>query len=78
MPMPIDLTVNYVDGTSENFYIPLRMMRGEKPTNATKKADWAWAYPSYTLETGKAVKSVEIDPSQLMADIDRDNNVARQ
>ena len=78
MPMPIDIKVNYTDGSSEDFYIPLRMMRGEKPTKATKKADWAWAYPYYELKTNKAVKSVEIDPSQLMADINRDNNVARQ
>ncbi|QHI37521.1 Aminopeptidase N [Kordia antarctica] len=78
MPMPIDLTVNYTDGSSENFYIPLRMMRGEKPTKATKKADWAWAYPTYSLKASKTVKSVEIDPSQLMADINRGNNVARQ
>lgn len=78
MPMPIDLTVNYTDGSSENFYIPLRMMRGEKPTKATKKDDWAWAYPYYALKTSKTIKSVEIDPSQLMADVNRENNVARQ
>lgn len=78
MPMPIDITVNYTDGTSEDFYIPLRMMRGEKPTKATLKADWPWAYPYYSLKTNKEVKSVEIDPSQLMADVDRDNNVARK
>ncbi|WP_420571180.1 M1 family metallopeptidase [Kordia sp.] len=77
MPMPIDLTVNYTDGSSEEFYIPLRMMRGEKSTTATQKADWAWAYPFYLLETSKTVKSVEIDPSQLMADINRENNVGR-
>ncbi|WP_456377824.1 M1 family metallopeptidase, partial [Lutibacter sp.] len=28
MPMPIDVTVRYVDGSTENFNIPLRMMRG--------------------------------------------------
>jgi hypothetical protein len=78
MPMPIDLTVNYADGSSENFYIPLRMMREEKPTKATQKADWAWAYPYYALKTSKTIKSVEIDPSQLMADVNRENNVARK
>ncbi len=78
MPMPIDITVNYTDGTSEDFYIPLRMMRGEKPTKATIKDDWPWAYPQYALKTSKNIKSVEIDPSQLMADINRDNNVARK
>ena len=30
MPMPIDLTVDYLDGTKETFYIPLRMMSFKK------------------------------------------------
>lgn len=75
MPMPIDLRVAYTDGSTENFYIPLQMMRGEKPTSATIIKDWAWAYPIYTFETQKTIKSVEIDPSGLMADIDRTNNI---
>ena len=74
MPMPIDLTVTYTNGVTEDFYIPLQMMRGEKPTAATTIKDWAWAYPTYTFETKKTVKSVEIDPSGLMADVDRGNN----
>ena len=75
MPMPIDLSVTYTDGSKEDFYIPLQMMRGEKPTSATVLSDWAWARPTYTFETKKAVKSVEIDASQMMADVKRDNNV---
>ncbi|WP_457618925.1 M1 family metallopeptidase [Lutibacter sp.] len=74
MPMPIDVTVTYIDGSHKNFNIPLRMMLGRKTTNATILKDWAWAYPTYTFATSKEVKSVEIDPSQLMADIDRSNN----
>ncbi|MGE5944559.1 MAG: M1 family metallopeptidase [Flavobacteriales bacterium] len=74
MPMPIDVTVTYMDDTTEDFYIPLRMMRGEKPTTATKKPDWAWAYPTYTFETNKTVKSVTIDPKNHMADINKENN----
>ncbi|TNJ47101.1 M1 family metallopeptidase [Tamlana fucoidanivorans] len=74
MPMPIDLTVTYTDGTTEDFYIPLQMMRGEKPTAATIIKDWAWAYPTYTFDVSKPVKSVEIDPKHMMADIDRENN----
>ncbi|MDX1672495.1 MAG: M1 family metallopeptidase, partial [Balneolaceae bacterium] len=31
MPMPIDLVVEYADGSSELYYIPLRITRGEKP-----------------------------------------------
>ena len=74
MPMPIDVEVTYVDGSKEAFNIPLRMMRGEKPTKATKIADWTWAHPTYTFTTSKEVKSVEIDPSKLMADINQENN----
>jgi aminopeptidase N len=74
MPMPIDLTVTYQDGSSEDFYIPLQMMRGEKPTTATTIKDWAWAYPTYTFKTSKYISSVEIDSSQMMADIDKTNN----
>lgn len=74
MPMPIDLTVTYTDGSTEDFYIPLQMMRGEKPTEATLIKDWAWARPTYTFETSKPVKSVQIDPSEMMADIDKANN----
>jgi hypothetical protein len=75
MPMPIDLKVTYTDGSVEDFYIPLQMMRGEKPTSATIISDWAWAMPTYTFDTKKVVQSVEIDSSQMMADIDRINNI---
>ena len=74
MPMPIDVTVTYIDDTTEDFYIPLRDMRGEKPTSATLKPDWAWTYPLYSFEASKEVKSVVIDPKGLMADIESDNN----
>ena len=74
MPMPIDLSVTYTDGSTEDFYIPLQMMRGEKPTSATIISDWAWAMPTYTFDAKKDVKSVEIDSSQMMADVNRENN----
>ncbi|MBE0423980.1 MAG: M1 family metallopeptidase [Lutibacter sp.] len=75
MPMPIDIKITYVDGSTENFYIPLSMMRGEKTTDATLIKNWSWANSTYDFLASKEVKSVEIDPSQLMADIDRENNV---
>ncbi len=79
MPMPIDIEIKYVDGTKELFYIPLRMMRGEKPQEEPRKLleDWAWAYPNYTFNVNKPkskILSVTIDPKGLMADINRDNN----
>ena len=74
MPMPIDVEVTYLDGNSESFNIPLEMMRANKPTVATILKDWGWANPTYTFKTAKAVKSVAIDKSKLMADINEGNN----
>lgn len=83
MPMPIDVLVLYNDGTMETFYIPLRMMRGEKENpypnvNRTLLPDWAWAYPTYefTIDTPRnSIQGIVIDPSQLMADVALENNV---
>ncbi len=75
MPMPIDLKVTYIDGSTEYFYIPLRMLLGSKPTSATVINDWSWTSPTYSFTTSKTVKTVEIDSKNLMADINRDNNI---
>ncbi|MBF4515152.1 M1 family metallopeptidase [Flavobacterium sp. ANB] len=83
MPMPIDLKVDYTDGTSENFYIPLRMMNFIKPNpNSNEKRtvveDWAWAMSNYSFTIDKnktAIKKITIDPSGLMADVKPANNV---
>ncbi|WP_218597804.1 M1 family metallopeptidase [Polaribacter sp. NJDZ03] len=75
MPMPMDVEVTYTDGTSESFNIPLEMMRGSKPTTSTLLKDWGWAMPTYSFTVSKSVKSVSIDKSGLMADINLDNNV---
>jgi hypothetical protein len=80
MPMPIDLEVEFIDGSKELYYIPLQMMRGEKPVAATTKIlnDWAWAYPTYTFSLNKPksdIKLITIDPLENMADVVRDNNI---
>jgi hypothetical protein len=74
MPMSIDLQVIYQDGSQDDFYIPTRMLLGNKPTNSTILKDWAWAIPTYTIKTKKKIKSVEIDPSKLMWDVNMNNN----
>ena len=82
MPMPIDLLVEYTDGTKESFYIPLRMMNFEKenPTPNIKRTvlkDWAWGNPKYFFEINKnktAIQKITIDASGLMADVKRENN----
>ena len=74
MPMPMDVEVVYQDGTIESFNIPLEMMRGNKPTTSTVLKDWGWAYPTYSFDVSKEVKSIVIDKSGLMADINSENN----
>ncbi len=74
MPMPIDIMVTYEDGSSEWFNIPLQMMYGNKPTEAKVLETWSWVNPLYTVTTAKKVSHVQIDPKNLMADIDRVNN----
>jgi Peptidase family M1 domain len=81
MPMPIEITVTYEDGSFENFYIPLRMMSfiKENPNSSTKWTvlnDWTWGNPNYTFEIeGKNVTKITIDESQLMADTNKENNI---
>lgn len=82
-PMPIDLYVEYADGSKELFYIPNLELRGEKPVEnleiyqgvkRTTLKPWAWSQPVYTLEASKQVKKVIIDPTQRLADKDYSNN----
>ena len=83
IPMPMDILVEYTDGTKESFYIPLRMMNFEKenPTPEIKRTilnDWTWADPNYFFEIPKAkssIKKITLDPSGLMADVKRVNNI---
>ena len=83
MPMPIDLLVANSDGSQETYYIPLQMMRGEKENpypnlNRTVSKDWGWAHPTYELTIDKPLDEIQalvIDPSQLMADVNGENNV---
>jgi hypothetical protein len=82
IPMPIDLLVEYIDGTKEAFYIPLRMLSfiKENPNPAMKLTilnDWAWGNPNYSFwlpTNSKKVKKITIDPSGLMADVKPENN----
>lgn len=80
MPMPLDLQVTFDDGSTADYYIPLRMMFGQKPAEGVQRTvlpDWAWAYPEYAfdIESDKTVQKVVIDTSERMADVNRENNV---
>ncbi len=81
-PMPIDLLVTYVDGTKELYYIPMNELLGNKPVEdlTIPRVDlptWPWVLPNYTLKISRKasnILTIEIDPSQRMADINRKNN----
>jgi hypothetical protein len=82
MPMPLDVKVTFKDGSSEWHYIPQYLMFGEKapePGQEGRKVyeSWKWTHPSYTISSARRltdIVSVEIDPSQRMADVNRKNN----
>ncbi len=81
IPMPIDLYVRYEDNSLELIHIPLRMMFGvkENEMNIPRSVleEWTWAHPTYTfsLNRDKKVKSMAIDVTGRMADVDFDNNI---
>ena len=83
MPMPLDILVVTTAGEQETVYVPLRMMRGEKDNpypqlKRTVAEDWSWAHPTYELVVDMPLtelSGINIDPSQLMADVDRSNNI---
>jgi len=81
MPMPLEILIQYTDNSYELHYIPISLMRGEKKNsytlNWTVHSDWSWANPKYSFSLNKeknTIKAVIIDPSGLMADVDKQNN----
>jgi hypothetical protein len=82
MPMPLDVTLQYKDGSKEMAYIPQYLMFGAKPAEDASMPwmvfePWKWTDPTYTFEVDHRltdIKVVEIDASQRMADVDRKNN----
>ncbi len=82
MPMPIDLELNFKDGSKELHYIPLSLMYGDKPAENNTPRDvheeWRWTHPTYILEVKRKLTDlikVEIDPTKRLADIERRNNL---
>ena len=81
MPMPIDIVVTDNKNKKHYFNIPLRIMRGSKAAdrgmNFEVLPDWPWTNPTYEVTLPfkiKKIKSIEIDPTARIADIDFKNN----
>lgn len=81
MPMPIDLQLTFKDGSTEMHYIPLDLMYGAKSAEEAgfRKVypAWKWTNETYVIESNRRLGDIsiaEIDPSQRMADTERQNN----
>jgi len=82
-PMPLDVVVTFKNGKQKMYNIPLYMMWGTKPAEIPDMPyevvkPWGWTIPAYELTIDarfKDIVKVEIDPSQRMVDVNRDNNV---
>ncbi len=79
IPMPIELVLEYKDGSKEMVYIPCSLMRWSKNFNSPtiELSPWDWAFPTYTVKLKKqfyGIKKVTIDPSGTMADVNREDN----
>ncbi len=87
MPMPLDVVVTLKNGDQHLFYIPLALMRGEKTGDVMNQMevtvldDWAPYQKEYEFTIPykyKKIKSIEIDSSHRMADINRKNNIRKK
>lgn len=82
MPMPLDILVTYKDGSMEEYYIPLQIMRGEKPAERSEvtrliQKDWPWVEPDYSFTLSRSltdIAEIVIDDSGRLADLSRENN----
>ena len=81
MPMPIEIEVLYEDLSTDIYYIPLSIMRGEKDNSNNKfilLEDWEWVNESYQIDlddSDKKIKKIEINPSGKLADVNKSNNI---
>ena len=89
MIMPIDLVVEYLpDPNSKEvktycYHIPLELMRGSKRNEGLYNVfqatnPWHWANPTYSIDIQlplKQVKAIILDPTERMADVQRNNNL---
>ena len=77
-PMPVDIAVDFSDGRTKWYTIPLDIMRGHKTEPAPDGhpphvlPDWVWVNPGYMMVIDASVSdisSVRIDPSARLADL---------
>ena len=80
LPMPLDVVVEFADGTAERHYIPLDLQYGSKPFSDGKTSvhePWSFSVDTYEFRVEKPLsdlKAVTVDPEGWLADVKRGNN----
>ena len=78
--MPVEVTVEMKNGKQVIYYIPLKMMRGEKSfkdQEVVVLSDWGWATPTYgfSIDVAKEkIASIRINDGGMVADVDQTND----
>lgn len=80
IPMPLEIVARTKNGNAFQFYIPLDLLRVDKPggDDRTVLSDWQWTNPEYQFNVPikfNQLTSIEIDPSLRLADVNRADNV---
>lgn len=83
IPMPLDIIVTLKNGTQHYYYIPLQIMRKDKPIeynydSYTTLKDWPWTYEMYEFEIKYSmddISSIQIDNTTRLADINQKDNI---
>lgn len=81
IPMPLDIVVTLKNGEKHTVYVPLTLMRGQKPAENDNKRyiqpPQPWTHPEFSVTVPfgeRDIEVIEIDPSERLADIDLLNN----
>lgn len=81
LPMPVEVLIEFKDGSSELHYIPLDLQYGAKKflagTTVVTREPWSFSVDTYEIRLEKPVtgiKSITIDPDNWTADMNRGNN----
>ena len=83
MPMPVDLLVEFKDGKTKLYTVPLRMMRGSKEKDVkygqyTTLEDWPWTHSIFEFNIDvemNQISNIKLDPYTRTADTNILNNV---
>ncbi len=85
MPMPIEVLVDLKNGQSKRYFIPLSLMYSSKSainqdTDIEVSELWDAVNPHYIMNTSiltDEVRQIQIDPNNILMDIDRSNNLIK-